>query len=300
MPSLRDIRDRIKSVKNTRKITRAMKLVAGAKLQRATQAALAAKPYQDTLNRVLGRVVEAAGDVEHPLLTKPTNETDVLVLTMSADRGLCGNFNSNINKATLKGIRELQDAGKTVKVVCYGKKVREFLKVRPNIDIDQATVDIDPKDYAELADALAERLVADLTSDKVSQVMLAYNEYKSVMEQETRFVQVLPMQIDDADAPAASPSDAGGDAGAGSVEYLYEPDGDQILSTLLPMALKGRLLQAFLETQAGEQAKRMTAMDAATRNASDLIDSLSLVYNRARQAAITKELIEIVSGAEAL
>ena len=295
MPSLRDIRDRIKSVKNTRKITRAMKLVAGAKLQRATQAALAAKPYQDTLTRVLGRVVEGAGDIEHPLLTRPKNETDVLVLALSADRGLCGNFNSNINKATLAHVRELQAAGKTVKVVCFGKKVRDFLKARPNIEIDSATVDIDPADYAGIADALADRLVAELTADSVSQVMLCYNEYKSVMEQETRFVQVLPMQIDD-DGDSSGPAD---DAGV-TVEYLYEPDGDEILSTLLPMALKGRLLQAFLETQAGEQAKRMTAMDAATRNASDLIDSLSLVYNRARQAAITKELIEIVSGAEAL
>lgn len=295
MPSLRDIRDRIKSVKNTRKITRAMKLVAGAKLQRATQAALAAKPYQDTLTRVLGRVVEGAGDIEHPLLTRPKNETDVLVLALSADRGLCGNFNSNINKATLAHVRELQAAGKTVKVVCFGKKVRDFLKARPNVEIDSATVDIDPADYAGIADALADRLVAELTADSVSQVMLCYNEYKSVMEQETRFVQVLPMQIDD-DGASSGPSD---DAGV-TVEYLYEPDGDEILSTLLPMALKGRLLQAFLETQAGEQAKRMTAMDAATRNASDLIDSLSLVYNRARQAAITKELIEIVSGAEAL
>lgn len=295
MPSLRDIRDRIKSVKNTRKITRAMKLVAGAKLQRATQAALAAKPYQDTLTRVLGRVVEGAGDIEHPLLTRPKNETDVLVLALSADRGLCGNFNSNINKATLAHVRELQAAGKTVKVVCFGKKVRDFLKARPNVEIDSATVDIDPADYAGIADALADRLVAELTADSVSQVMLCYNEYKSVMEQETRFVQVLPMQIDD-DGDSGGPAD---DAGV-TVEYLYEPDGDEILSTLLPMALKGRLLQAFLETQAGEQAKRMTAMDAATRNASDLIDSLSLVYNRARQAAITKELIEIVSGAEAL
>lgn len=297
MPSLRDIRDRIKSVKNTRKITRAMKLVAGAKLQRATQAALAAKPYQDTLTRVLGRVVEGAGDIEHPLLTRPKNETDVLVLALSADRGLCGNFNSNINKATLAHVRELQEAGKSVKVVCFGKKVRDFLKARPNIDIDSATVDIDPADYADIADALADRLVAELTADSVSQVMLCYNEYKSVMEQETRFVQVLPMQIDDG---GNGESAASGEGAAATIEYLYEPDGDEILSTLLPMALKGRLLQAFLETQAGEQAKRMTAMDAATRNASDLIDNLSLVYNRARQAAITKELIEIVSGAEAL
>ncbi len=294
MASLRDIRDRIKSVKNTRKITRAMKLVAGAKLARATQAALAAKPYQDTLTRVLGRVVEAAGDVEHPLLTRPENETDVLVVALSADRGLCGNFNSTINKATLAKVRALQADGKSVKVMCFGRKVRDFLKARPNIELVDGKINVDPADYASEADALADRLVADLLADGFSQCFLIYNEYVSVMVQEPKVDQILPMQIEDGPA-----GDGGGEAGA-SVEYIYEPDGDEILGRLLPMALRGRILQAFLETQAGEQAKRMTAMDAATRNASDLIDSLTLTYNRARQAAITKELIEIVSGAEAL
>ena len=295
MATLRDIRDRIKSVKNTRKITRAMKLVAGAKLARATQAALAAKPYQDTLTRVLGRVVEAAGDVEHPLLTRPENETDVLVVVMSADRGLCGNFNSTVNKAVLSQVREQQAAGKSVKVLCYGKKVRDFLKARPNVELLEGKINVDPADYATEADLLADRLVADLLGEQFSQCILVYNEYISVMVQEPKIEQVLPMQIEQADGGA----DAAGDAGA-SVEYLYEPNGGEILGRLLPMALRGRILQALLETQAGEQAKRMTAMDAATRNASDLIDSLSLTYNRARQAAITKELIEIVSGAEAL
>lgn len=296
MATLRDIRDRIKSVKNTRKITRAMKLVAGAKLARATQAALAAKPYQDTLTRVLGRVVEASGDVEHPLLTRPENETDVLVVVMSADRGLCGNFNSTVNKAALTQVREHQAAGKSVKVLCYGKKVRDFLKARPNIELLEGKTNVDPADYATEADLLADRLVADLLAEKFSQCVLIYNSYVSVMVQEPRADQILPMQIDDAGGADAAPA---GDASA-SVEYIYEPDGNEILGRLLPMALRGRILQAFLETQAGEQAKRMTAMDAATRNASDLIDSLSLTYNRARQAAITKELIEIVSGAEAL
>jgi F-type H+-transporting ATPase subunit gamma len=297
MATLRDIRDRIKSVKNTRKITRAMKLVAGAKLARATQAALAAKPYQDTLTRVLGRVVEAAGDVEHPLLTQPENETDVLVVVMSADRGLCGNFNSTVNKAALTQVREQQAAGKSVKVLCYGKKVRDFLKARPNVELLEGKINVDPSDYATEADLLADRLVADLLGEQFSKCVLVYNEYISVMVQEPKIEQVLPMQIEQATGgDDAAPA---GDAGA-SVEYIYEPDGGEILGRLLPMALRGRILQAFLETQAGEQAKRMTAMDAATRNASDLIDSLSLTYNRARQAAITKELIEIVSGAEAL
>jgi F-type H+-transporting ATPase subunit gamma len=292
MATLRDIRDRIGSVKNTRKITRAMKLVAGAKLARATQAATAAKPYQDTLTRVLGRVVEAAGDVEHPLLTRPENENDVLVVALSADRGLCGNFNSSINKATLARIRELQGQGKNVRVICYGKKVSEFLKSRPDVHIADSTIDLDPKDYAAIASDLADRLAVELLDNGFSQCFLSYNEYVSVMVQESRCDQILPMQIDaDADADEQE---------AGATEYLYEPSGEEILGRLLPMALRGRLLQAFLEAQAGEQAKRMTAMDAATRNASDLIDALTLDYNRVRQAAITKELIEIVSGAEAL
>ena len=292
MATLRDIRDRIGSVKNTRKITRAMKLVAGAKLARATQAAMAAKPYQSTLNRVLARVVEAAGDVEHPLLAQPDNTDDVLIVVMSADRGLCGNFNGIINRAVAEKITELQAAGKKVKVVSYGKKVRDYLKARGVTGIE-ARIDIDPSAYPDVADELAERLVDDLKNDRFSQCLLAWNEYKSVMVQEPRFAQMLPMQIN------AGGGGESAEAGA-SNEYIYEPDGAEILGRLLPMALRGRILQAFLETQAGEQAKRMTAMDAATRNASELIDRLTLDYNRARQAAITKELIEIVSGAEAL
>ncbi|MEC7949283.1 MAG: ATP synthase F1 subunit gamma [Myxococcota bacterium] len=292
MATLRDIRDRIGSVKNTRKITRAMKLVAGAKLARATQAAMAAKPYQDTLSRVLARVVDAAGDVENPLLTRPENENDVLVVALSADRGLCGNFNSSINKATLTHIRALQAEGKNVRVICFGKKIWEFLKNRPNIEIADHSIDVDPKRYPDVADQLADRLVGELLSNGFSQCFLVYNEYISVMVQEARFDQILPMQID--------AGDDDGEQEAGIAEYLYEPSGEEILGRLLPMALRGRVLQAFLETQAGEQAKRMTAMDAATRNASELISALTLDYNRARQAAITKELIEIVSGAEAL
>ena len=292
MATLRDIRDRIGSVKNTRKITRAMKLVAGAKLARATQAAMAAKPYQDTLSRVLVRVVEAAGDVEHPLLTRPENEDDVLVVALSADRGLCGNFNSSVNKATLTRIRELQGQGKNVRVICFGKKIWEYLKSRPDIDIVAYTIDLDPKQYPSIANALTDKLVGELLGNGFSQCFLSYNTYVSVMVQEARFDQVLPMQIDTTVDTEEQE--------AGSAEYLYEPSGEAILGRLLPMALQGRVLQAFLETQAGEQAKRMTAMDAATRNASDLISALTLDYNRARQAAITKELIEIVSGAEAL
>ena len=290
MATLRDIRDRIGTVKNTRKITKAMKLVAGAKLNKATKAALEAQPYQQTLNRTLRRVVGAVGvEFEHPLLSQPANDSVVYVVAISADRGLCGNFNSMLNKAALAECEKHQAAGKTVKVIAYGKKARTFLGKR-GWDVVGGAENLDPSEYSTHADELATRLVNDLTDDAFSQAVLVYNQYKSIMVQESTADQVLPMALDD---------DASGEESA-SVDYLFEPDGGDLLSRLLPMALRTRLFQAFLETQAGEQAKRMTAMDSATRNASDLIDRLTLDYNRARQAAITKELIEIVSGAEAL
>jgi F-type H+-transporting ATPase subunit gamma len=288
MASLSDIRNRIGSVKNTRQITRAMKLVAGAKLARATQAALAAKPYQEALTRVLGRVVQSAGDVDHPLLTIPDNDTDVLVVLMTSDRGLCGGFNSRLCREVEREIKLLQQAGKSVQILCYGKKGRSHFNSR-GYDILDSVLDIDPTTYSQLSEELANRLVDGLISNQFSQVRLAFNRYVSVMTQEPSFDQVLPMVIESSE----SPSGADGD-------YIYEPDGDEILGQLLPKSLRTRIHQGFLEAQAGEQASRMTAMDSATRNAGDIIDSLTLDYNRARQAAITKELIEIVSGAEAL
>ncbi|MDP6931636.1 MAG: ATP synthase F1 subunit gamma [Myxococcota bacterium] len=289
MASLSDIRRRIGSVKNTRQITRAMKLVAGAKLRRATEAAMAARPYSEALTRVLGRVVEATGDVEHPLLTVPDNEVDVLVVVMSSDRGLCGAFNGRLCRDIQGKVDAEIEAGKTVKMLAYGRKGRDYFKKR-GYDVVEAHTQLDPADYTDHADRLSARLVEDLTGSRFSRAMLAYNSYRSVMVQEPTYTQLLPMSLEDSSAE---------DAGA-STEYLFEPDGQTLLGSLLPMALRTRIFQAFLETQAGEQASRMTAMDSATRNASDLIDSLTLEYNRARQANITKELIEIVSGAEAL
>lgn len=292
MASLRDIRNRIGSVKNTRQITRAMKLVSSAKLNRATQAATSARPFQKALERTLQRVVSAVGeDVDHPLLRQPANENDVLVILMTADRGLCGNFNSIINRAAQLKIEELIAAGKNVRVYCYGKKGRQHLS-RRGLPVTDAVVDLNPKDYPRLADELAARLQRELAEDGFSEVYLAYNHYRTVLSQEPSFERILPMQLERA-------PEAEGEAAAG-VDFLFEPDAASLLGRLLPMSLRTRIFQALLETQAGEQAKRMTAMDAATRNASELINRLTLEYNRARQAAITKELIEIVSGAEAL
>ncbi|MBL8619265.1 MAG: ATP synthase F1 subunit gamma [Deltaproteobacteria bacterium] len=292
MASLRDIRNRIGSVKNTRQITRAMKLVSSAKLNRATQAATSARPYQQALERTLQRVVGAVGGaVEHPLLRLPNNENDVLVVVMTADRGLCGNFNSIINRAAQLKVEELVAAGKNVRIYCYGKKGRQHL-ARRGFTVADSVVDLNPKAYPAIADELSLRLQRELAEDAFSEVFLAYNRYRSVLSQEPTVERILPMQLE---VPATPEGEV-----AEGVDFLFEPDASSLLARLLPMSLRTRLFQALLETQAGEQAKRMTAMDAATRNASELINRLTLEYNRARQAAITKELIEIVSGAEAL
>jgi len=287
MPSLRDIRRRIQSVKNTRQITRAMKLVAGAKLKKATDAANAARPYQRTLKRVLDRVVAAAGDAEHELLAVPTNTTDVLVVVVSSDRGLCGSFNQALCRATQERIDAIVAGGQKVRLITYGKKARAYFDKR-GYTIAEAVAGLTPPTFASHADRLMESLVVQLKANGFARAILAYNEFKSVMSQKATFEQLLPMRIEQ--------GTGGGEGG----DYLFEPAGEEILGELLPMALRGRLLQAFLETEAGFQASQMTAMDNATRNASELINSLTLDYNRARQAYITKELIEIVSGAEAL
>ena len=288
MASLRETRRRITSVKNTRQITRAMKLVAGAKLRRATDAALAAKPYQDTLQRVLSRVTANAGDVEHPLLATPNNASDVIVIVMSSDRGLCGAFNSQLLRSVQSNIDALIADGKAVRIHAYGKKAVGHFQSR-GYTVAETTIEVAPEDYAAEASRLAQRLMMELGNDGFERVMLAFNSYQSVMVQDPTFEQILPMALESGDE-GVSPSG----------DFIYEPTGEEILGRLLPMSLRTRLFQALLETQAGEQAARMAAMDNATRNASELIDSLTLVYNRARQAAITTELTEIVSGAEAL
>jgi F-type H+-transporting ATPase subunit gamma len=287
MASLRDTRRRITSVKNTRQITRAMKLVAGAKLRRATEAATAAKPYQQTLSRVLGRVVaKAGGEVEHPLLSSPDNDTDILVAVLASDRGLCGGFNNQLLRSIQADIDALVADGKNVRLLTFGKKSTAHFKKR-GYQVEASTVDLDPADYADEADKLADLMMAEMASSGFERAFIAYNDYRSVLSQVPTFAQVLPMVITAED-----------DGGGGDI--IYEPDGKELLGRLLPMALRTQIFQAFLETQAGEQAARMAAMDSATRNASDLIDDLTLLYNRGRQAAITTELTEIVSGAEAL
>ena len=285
MASLRDLKSRITSVKNTRKITRAMKMVAASKMNKAVEAATAAQPYQETVKKALERVVAAEDSIEHPLLTVPENSQDVLLIAFSSDRGLCGGFNAQVIKHAIKEEQRLTAEGKNVSFIFFGKKVAVGLK-SSNVNVMRAVEGANPKNFTNHAASLCDELVSLLLQNKFERVMILFNRFESRMNQVPTTQQVLPMTID-------------GSNGA-TGDYIYEPSGTEILSQLLPMVLNAQILQAFLETEAGEQSARMQAMDNATRNAGEMIDKLTLQYNRARQAAITKELIEIISGAEAL
>ena len=288
MASLRDIRRRIGSVKNTRKITRAMKLVAGAKMRKAEQAARAAQPYQNTLRSVLGRVIAAEDSIEHPLLSQPENRQDILLVVHSSDRGLCGSFNAQITKFALKQKALYEDDGKRVKFLAYGRKIISALKSQ-ECEFVHNQMNCKPEDFVSISNDLGAKLIELLNENAFEKVIICFNQFVSVMVQEPIAKQILPMQLD-------TDESATGPAG----EYLYAPNGKELLSDLLPRSLRSQLLQSFLDTEAGEQSARMQAMDSATNNAGDMIDKLSLIYNRARQAAITTELTEIISGAEAL
>lgn len=286
MASLRDIRTRIASVKSTRQITSAMKMVAAAKLRRATDAATNARPYQQTLTTTLQRVAAASKDVEHPLLEARVQVKTVLVVIIGSDRGLCGGFNSNRDRRFDEFIKKQKAEGKTVVLRTYGKKPRDFFKSRGFPQAADAHVDVKPNLFIDTVKELSTFLTTGFQAGDFDEAWLGFNQFKSTLTQVPTLTRVLPLSIEAKDA--------------GGADYKYEPDGQTILGHLLPLYLRTLLLQAFLENEAGEQASRMTAMDSATRNASDLIDRLTLEYNRSRQAAITKELIEIISGAEAL
>ncbi len=303
MATLRDIRTRITSVKSTKQITNAMKMVSAAKLRRATEAAVSARPWQTTLTATLQRIAgggSGGGEVQHPLLEARAQVRNVLLVVISTDRGLCGGFNGTLLRQTetwLKTQRNTSVPGtghneaqpRNVRIHTYGKKARDFFKAR-GIPVAEVRIDVSSVNFQDEVQALAAEMVRGFTSGEYDECVVAYNEFKNTISQVPTFARVLPLSIDASASAHTGPA----------VDYVYEPKGSAILETLLPLYLRTLLLQTFLETGAGEQAARMTAMDNATRNATDLIKSLTLDYNRGRQAAITKELIEIVSGAEAL
>ncbi|MEN0067348.1 MAG: ATP synthase F1 subunit gamma [Myxococcota bacterium] len=294
MANLKDIRSRISTVKKTRQITSAMKLVAGAKLKRATDRALAARPYREQLEAVLRRVASVAGDQVDEELLKPREDVSkALVVVLTSDRGLCGPFNNALLRKSTQWYAERAEQGIELATRVYGRKGEAFLK-RANVELEDAVLEYERIGKMELVKPLTARLVSAFVDREVDEVYIVYNRFVSALTQVPTFERILPLQVDLGEAEATEEN------AEMPAEYRYEPSATGILGTLLPLYLETLVLSAFLETEAGEHAARMTAMDSATRNASDLIDQLTLDYNRARQAAITTEIIEIVSGAAAL
>ncbi|MEN0077641.1 MAG: F0F1 ATP synthase subunit gamma [Pseudomonadota bacterium] len=294
MPSLKELKGRITSVKSTQKITKAKQMVAAAKLRRAQEAAEASRPYAQRLAAVIANLSAAAGEEGGgPKLLSGTGQEEVyLVLVMTAERGLCGGFNANTVKQAKTTIGELRAAGKTVKIITIGKKGREQLgKEYGDLFIDHVDLsEVKQNDFTAPALALGQDITRRFEAGEFDVATLVYSQFKSVLAQLPTAQQVIP---------AAPPEDAEL-VDLGGAIYTYEPSEEDILEALLPRYITTQILSAMLESAAGEQAASMTAMDNATRNAGDLIDKLSLQYNRARQAQITTELIEIISGAEAL
>ena len=294
MANLIDIRRRIRSVKNTQQITKAVKMVAASKLRRSQDRAVATRPYASTLEATLRAVVARVAPREdgaplHPLLAT-REEKNVVLVVVSGDKGLAGGFNTNVNRAAAAFLRAAPGRGiASVGVVALGKKANDFWKRRP-VEILRAQAGLAALGAAPAAE-IARTLAARFVSGETDAVYVVSNEFKSAISQVVRTKRLLPVVLEDAG------SDSGG---AGGVDYLYEPSPEEILGTLLPRFLEFEMYRVILESQAAFFAAQMTAMDSATKNAGDMIDSLTLTYNRARQARITKELIEIVSGAAAL
>lgn len=296
MPSLKDLRVRINSVKNTRKITSAMKMVAASKLRRAQEQAEAARPYAERMERMLGSLAAGLGEsAGAPRMLAGTGADAVhLVVVMTSDRGLCGGFNGSIARGARTYIRRLLSEGKTVKLLTIGRKGRDALKGEFGRLMFRAIDGIGrPRLRFDEGAAVAETLTAMFEAGEFDVATLVYNRFKSAITQELTIQQLIPFPV-----PAAQPGVAEGATGA--AVYEYEPDEATILTELLPRNLAVQVYRAMLESNAGEQGARMAAMDAATRNAGDMINRLTLNYNRTRQAYITKEMIEIVSGAEAI
>jgi len=297
MPSLKDLKVQIKSVKSTKKITTAMKMVAASKLRRAQERAESARPYSSRMEEMLSSLASSSisGEGVIKLLTGTGRQDTYLVVTVTADRGLCGGFNSNINRATVKYVRSLEDQGKTVKLITIGKKSRDFLTRLMKDRILESFIDFGVSGAGyNFALQVSEKIQSLYNADQFDVCVLIYNKFKSAIAQKVTQQQLIPLSLKtkEAEDNQANKTD--------NAIYLYEPDENEILKDLLPKNVSIQIFKTLLESNAGEQGARMIAMDNATRNAGEMIDSLSLKYNRTRQANITKELIEIISGAESV
>jgi F-type H+-transporting ATPase subunit gamma len=288
MPNLKDIKRRIVSVKNTQKITHAMKLVSAAKFARANHAVLAARPYGDGFEEMVNKVVLAAGDIQTPLTEVRSKNKRELLVVVSTDRGLCGSLNSALFKVATKFAREKTDAGIELDTIAWGKRATMFCKkVEWNLLSGKEKVTERPK--YEVAVKLAEELVASFSSEKYDAVHVAFVEFKSAMSQIPGIKQLLPVVPKKSHKAAEINSD-----------IIMEPVVDKLMAPVLERLVVAQTFRILLEAAASEHGARMTAMDSATKNAKEVIRKLTLQYNRGRQAAITKELIEITSGADAL
>ena len=291
MPSLKDLKTRINSVKSTQKITSAMKMVAAAKLRRAQDSAERGRPYADRMQQIINSLAVKADPSSAPqLLVGNGKDKTHLLVVVSADRGLCGGFNGAITRQTRAEVARLRSEGKTVKLIMVGRKSADSLRRELGDSYIEALEGIQGTSVA-FADAasIGDKVRAGFEAGEFDVCTVIFNKFKSAISQEVTLKKLIPTEVDEA-APA----------GDQSVSYEYEPEEDELIAAVLPRNISTQIYSALLESSAAELAARMTAMDNATRNAGDLIDRLTLVYNRTRQATITKELIEIISGAEAV
>ena len=289
MASLLDMRRRIKSVKNTQQITKAMKMVAAAKLKRATDRVTAARPFAQKMSEVLGNLSARVGDEFSSPLMNERGDAKYLIVLVSADKGLCGGFNANLIKATQNFLKA--NAGKSAEMIPVGRKARDFFRRREMTFVEEyvgltGSGRVEHGDAVKIADKIIKTFTEDETIDKV---FLVFTQFKTVISQEVKVEQLLPI-------PRIEPAESENTAQA---EYLYEQPAAEIFGRLLPKQVETQIYRAMLESIASEQGARMTAMDSASKNAGELIDTLTLNMNRIRQAAITKEIIEVVSGAAA-
>ncbi|MFH1862887.1 MAG: ATP synthase F1 subunit gamma [bacterium] len=285
MPSLKQIKRRISSVKSTQQITRAMKMVAAAKLRRAQENIIKARPYAHKLRDVIKDLCARCDRSQHPLLAvREPKEIGVVVVT--ADRGLCGSFNTNIVRRAVREIEGFQGIDHTIHLVTIGRKGSDYFRKR-GYDIIQAHTQLFRNLHFGVAASIGESLIELFVKEKLDRIYLIYNEFKSAIQQTIVVEQILPIITEE-------------ESETSKVDFIYEPDPLNVLSGVLPLYVNVQMWRVFLESNAAEHGARMTAMENATKNAKELIDSLTLQYNKARQATITKELLEIVSGAEGM
>jgi len=287
MPTLRDIKKRIKAVQNTSKITKAMKMVAAAKFRKAQQRMFEMRPYADKMHSVLSSLAVVAEGEPHPLLAlRPRKTVEVLVIT--SDRGLCGAFNTNILKAATRQIAELNKEEFEVSVSSVGRKARDYFK-RRNVTLRKSWTGISGRISYANAQEIASDVIENYVNEIVDEVVLIYNEFKSVVAQKVVVKRLLPIAAMEEEGESLA-----------TAIFLYEPSQEEVFSRLLPKNIEIQIFRALLESQASEEAARMSAMENATQAANDMINSLTLQFNKARQASITKELMDIVGGVEAL